>query len=68
MEKILVYAPFALPGNSVKARSYPSFFKRSFIFHKFFKGKEEVFTDLWNTVSPAFILLYSRQPEMESGH
>ena len=34
------------PGKPVKARPYPSFFKRSLIFHKHFKVKEAVFIDL----------------------
>ena len=34
------------PGKPVKARPYPSFFKRSLIFHKNFKVKEAVFIDL----------------------
>ena len=44
-------------SKPVKARLYHSFFKGSFIFHKFFKAKEVVFTDLWNTVSHAFYFL-----------
>ena len=32
------------PSKSIKARPKPSFFKRSSIFHKIFKGKEAVFT------------------------
>ena len=36
------------PSKPVKGRPYLTFFKRSFIFHKLFKGKEAVFTDLWN--------------------
>ena len=56
------------PSNPVKARPYISFFKRSFIFQKLFKGKETVFIDLWNTVSNGFLCLFQGQPEMESVH
>ena len=56
------------PSKPVKGRPYLTFFKRSFIFHKLFKGKEAVFTDLWNTVHHVFILMFVQgQLEMESG-
>ena len=32
--------------DPVKARPYPSFFKKSFIFYELYKSKEAVFTDL----------------------
>ena len=55
------------PGKPVKARPYPSFFKKSFIFHKLFKSKEGVFADLGNTVSHAFYFyVYSRSTQNEN--
>ena len=46
------------PSKPVKASPHISFFKGSFIFKILLKAKKEVFTDLLNTVSHAFLCLF----------
>ena len=55
MEWILIYVP--LVSLSRPGLTFP-FFRGSCIFHKLFKTKQEVFTDLSNTVSNTFYFTF----------